>query len=47
MFRVKFGESIETKIGLSRELEKDRKEDAPVILLILVTEIAVKISDRC
>ena len=47
VFQAKVGESIETKIGLGRELEKNRKEDSAAALFIFVTKVAVKIGYRC
>ena len=47
VFRIKFREKVETRIGLGRELEKNGKEDVAVALFIFVTEITIEIGHRC
>jgi hypothetical protein len=43
VFQKEGGECLEKMFGLTIELEKDGKEEAPATLLIFVTRVAVKI----
>jgi hypothetical protein len=44
VFQIKSGDCIKTTIGLTSELEENRKEKVSAALFIFVTKVAVKIS---